>query len=302
MPDTPENQAAYPQPVVQQPGIGFPLARVAVLLSLATGACHDLAIAPYAGKGTGETTLLRQMYDSLSPGDVVVADALFDNYFLACELRQRGIELVARVQAERVGSRTVESRPDGDIIVWQRPNKPRGMTGEQYRRYPKSLLMRQVTVDARDKDNRAEQFKVVTTILDASIDGGQIGDLYERRWDGEVDIRSIKSTMKMDILRCKTPEMVREGDLGAPAGVQPAPHGHGRRRRRERRRAARGQLQGGQAGRDGVRPEDRGGAAGGARGADRRDAEGGGLPPGRQPARDAGSRGRGSGGRSRASA
>jgi hypothetical protein len=118
MPDTPQNQASYPQPLVQQPGIGFPLARVAVLLSLATGACHDLAIAPYTGKGTGETTLLRKMYESLAPGDVVVADALFDNYFIACELRQRGIELVARVQAERVGSRTVESRPDGDLIVW----------------------------------------------------------------------------------------------------------------------------------------------------------------------------------------
>ena len=117
-------------------GIGFPLARLTVLLSLASGACLDLAMAPYAGKGTGETTLLRQMYGSLSPGDVVVADALFDNYFLACELRQRGIELVARVQAERVGSRTVESRPDGDIILWQRPNKPRGMTWEQYRSYP----------------------------------------------------------------------------------------------------------------------------------------------------------------------
>src|SRR5204862_4743464 len=59
-------------------------------------------------------------------------------------------------------------------------------------------------------DNRAEQFKVATTILDASIDDGQIGDLYERRWAGEVDIRSIKSAMKMDILRCKTPEMVRK--------------------------------------------------------------------------------------------
>ncbi len=210
MQDTEENQARYPQPVVQQDGIGFPLARLAVLLSLATGACHDLAIAPYAGKGTGETTLLRQMYDSLSPGDVVLADALFDNYFLACELRQRGLDLVARVQAERVGSRTVESRPDGDIIVWQRPNKPRGMTGKQYRRYPESLTMRQVSVDARGKDNRAEQFKVVTTILDTSIDGGQIGGLYERRWDGEVDIRSIKSTMKMDILRCKTPEMIEK--------------------------------------------------------------------------------------------
>jgi len=210
MPDTEENQQAYPQPVVQQEGIGFPLARVAVLLSLASGACHDLAIAPYQGKGTGETTLLRQMYGSLEPGDVVLADALFDNYFLVWELIQRGIDIVARAQHERVGSQTAESRPDGDVIVWQRPNKPHGMTGEQYRRYPKSLRMRQVSVDARGKDNRAEQFKVVTTILDASIGGGRIGDLYERRWQGEVDIRSIKSTMKMDILRCKSPEMVRK--------------------------------------------------------------------------------------------
>jgi Transposase DDE domain len=210
MPDTEANQARYPQPPQQPPGLGFPLARVAVLLSLATGACHDLAMAPYTGKGTGETTLLRQLYGSLQPGDVVVADALFDNYFLACELRQRGIELVARVQAERVGSRAVESRADGDIIVWQRPNKPRGMSGEQYRSYPESLTMRQVSVDARDRNNRVEQFKVITTILDASTGGDQIGAVYERRWDGEVDIRSIQVTMQMDILRCKTPAMVEK--------------------------------------------------------------------------------------------
>src|SRR5262245_206980 len=210
MADTPENQAAYPQPPTQKPGVGFPLARVCMLLSLATGACHDLAIASYAGKGTGEATLLRAMYDALKPGDVIVADALFDNYFLACELRERGIELVARVQAERVGSRTVESRPDGDVILWQRPSKPRGMTGEQHRRYPKEPLMRQVTVDARDRKNRAEVFKVVTTMLDASIDGGQVGALYERRWSGGVDIRAIKVTMQMDVLRCKSPAMVEK--------------------------------------------------------------------------------------------
>jgi len=186
MPDTQENQAAYPQVYNQEPGVGFPLARVAVLLSLATGACHDLAIAPYAGKGTGEATLLRRTYDSLSPGDVVVADALFDDYFLIWELRQRGVDVVARAQYRRVGTQTVESRPDGDVILWQRPNKPHGMPGEQYRTYPKTQLMRQVSVDARDKDNRVEQFKVVTTILDGSIDGGQIGGLYERRWEGEI--------------------------------------------------------------------------------------------------------------------
>jgi hypothetical protein len=133
MPDTPENQTSYPQPPTQQPGVGFPLARVVVLLSLATGACHDLAIAPYAGKGTGETTLLREMYDTLKPGDVVLADALFDNYFLVCELRDRGIDIVARAQYERVGSQTLESGPDGEVLLWRRPNKPRGMTGEQYR-------------------------------------------------------------------------------------------------------------------------------------------------------------------------
>jgi Transposase DDE domain len=210
MPDTAQNQASYPQSQGQRPGIGFPLARLMVLLSLATGACHDLAMAPYAGKGTGEKTLIRQMYDNLQPGDVILADALFDDYFIACELRQREIDLVARAQYERVGTQTEQRRPDGDVIVWQRPNKPHGMKGEQYRTYPKTLRMRQVNVDARDKDNRVEQFKVITTILDAAVDGVQIGNLFERRWDGEVDIRSIKSTMKMDVLRCKTPEMVRK--------------------------------------------------------------------------------------------
>ncbi len=210
MPDTPENQAAYPQPPTQKPGLGFPLARITVVLSLATGACHNLAIAPYQGKGTGEKTLFQRMYDSFNPGDVVLADALFDDYFLACELCNRQVDIVARAQYERVGSRIAQSKPDDDIIVWQRPNKPRGMTPEQYRSYPKNLIMRQVTVDARDKNNRVKQFKVVTTILDQSIDGRQIGDLFERRWDGEVDLRSIKSTMQMDVLRCKTPDMVHK--------------------------------------------------------------------------------------------
>jgi hypothetical protein len=210
MPDTEANQASYPQPEVQKPGLGFPLARLVVLLSLASGACLDLAMAPYAGKGTGETTLLRQMYGSLHRGDVLVADALFDNYFLVWELRQRGIEMVARVQAERVGSQTVERRSDSEIIVWQRPGFPRGMSWKTYLSYPETMTMRQVSVDARDKNNRAERFKVITTILDASLDGVQIGALYERRWDGEVDLRSIKSTMKMDILRCKTPAMIEK--------------------------------------------------------------------------------------------
>jgi hypothetical protein len=141
---------------------------------------------------------------------VVLADSNFDDYFIACELCQRGIDLVTRAKYARTGSRIAYSGPEGDILVWQRPQKPRGMTREQYRSYPKQLVMRQVTVDARDKNNRVKQFKVVTTILDRSIDGEQIGDLYEHRWHGEVDLRSIQCTMQMDVLRCKTPEMVHK--------------------------------------------------------------------------------------------
>ena len=152
MPDTPLNQAMYPQPPKQKPGLGFPLARIGVLLSLATGACHNLGIAAYSGKGTGEVSLFRRMYDTLGRGDVVVADALFDNYFIVCELLQRGIDIVTRVQHDRVGSWIKESGPDGDILVLRRPGMAHGMTGAQYRSYPEQLTMRQVTVDARDKD------------------------------------------------------------------------------------------------------------------------------------------------------
>jgi len=210
MPDTPANQAAYPQVYNQEPGLGFPLARIAVLFSLATGACHDLAVAPYAGKGTGETTLLRQMYGSLAPGDVVLADAVFDNFFLASELRARGVDLVARRKYDRAGSRVARRGPGWAVLVWRRPRKPRGMTGAQYRAYPKTLRMRQVDVDARAANNRAEQFQVVTTILDPSVHGREIGKLYERRWAGELDLRSIKVSMRMDILRCRTPGMVEK--------------------------------------------------------------------------------------------
>ena len=197
MPDTPANQAAYPQVYNQEPGLGFPLARIAVLLSRATGACHDLAIAPYAGKGTGETTLLRQMYGSLRPGDVVLADAVFDNFFLASELRRRGVDLVARRKYDRAGSRVVRRGPGWVVLVWRRPQKPRGMTGEQYRAYPKTLRMRQVTVAARDKNNRADRFQVITTLLDPAVGGREIGGLYERRWAGEKDQAVCRSSGRL---------------------------------------------------------------------------------------------------------
>src|SRR5262249_5847988 len=76
MPDTPENQRAYPQPVAQKPGLGFPLARIAAVFSLACGAILDLGICRYAGKGQSELGMLRTLWSIFFPGDVVLADRL----------------------------------------------------------------------------------------------------------------------------------------------------------------------------------------------------------------------------------
>ena len=74
MPDTPENQEAYPQVYNQKRGVGFPIARVGALTSLACGAILNLGVCRYAGKGQGEVSLLRQLWDVLRPGDVLLTD------------------------------------------------------------------------------------------------------------------------------------------------------------------------------------------------------------------------------------
>ncbi len=72
MPDTPHNQAMYPQPSTQASGVGFPLARLVMVICLATGAALDAAIGPYSGKGTGELGLVRRLLEGFRPGDVML--------------------------------------------------------------------------------------------------------------------------------------------------------------------------------------------------------------------------------------
>ncbi len=97
MPDTPENQAEYPQPPAQKPGIGFPLARCVILLSLATAMTADLEIGPYSGKETGETALLRKLLARLESGDILLADCYYCSYFMIGLLKELGVDFVVRL-------------------------------------------------------------------------------------------------------------------------------------------------------------------------------------------------------------
>ena len=86
MPDTPENQAAYPQTSSQEEGLGFPMARLVVLISLATAMITGMAIGPCSGKETGEMALFRELFDRLEQGDIVLGDRYFCSYFMICLL------------------------------------------------------------------------------------------------------------------------------------------------------------------------------------------------------------------------
>jgi hypothetical protein len=213
MPDTPENQQAYPQPAQQPPGLGFPMARVLVLLSLATGMLTDMAMGPYAGKETGETALLRQLLDRFRPGDILLGDRYFCSYFMIALLQEMGVDFVTRVhQLRTVDFRRGRRLGKGDHVVqWQLPEKPKWMDPQTYDRMPASIEVREVHVRVSEPGFRTESFVVVTTLTDAATYANDdIAELYHSRWQVELDIRAIKITMGMDVLRCKTPEMVRK--------------------------------------------------------------------------------------------
>jgi Transposase DDE domain len=212
MPDTPENQEAYPQQTQQQTGLGFPIARVVVLLSLATAMVTDMAMGPYAGKETGESALLRSLLDRFDPGDVLLADRYYCSYFMIALLKERGIELVARLHQRRPIDfrRGRRLGKDDHIVTWSRPKRPAWMDQQTYDRMPASIEVRQICVHVRQPGFRVESFVAVSTLTDAKeYSKDDVASLYRFRWQAELDIRAIKITMGMDILRCKTPEMVR---------------------------------------------------------------------------------------------
>lgn len=205
MPDTPENQARYPQPSTQAEGVGFPLARLVGIICLSTGAVLEAAMGPHAGKGSSELDLFRSLLGALCAGDVLLADALYCNYFMIATLQAAGVDVLFEQHGARITDfRRGQALGERDHLVrWLKPKaRPQWMTLQQYRAFPKELTVREVKVGGR---------VLVTTMLNArEVRKGELSDLYARRWHVELDIRNIKTTLGMDVLRCLTPQMVEK--------------------------------------------------------------------------------------------
>src|SRR5712692_8201361 len=185
LPDTPENQAAFPQPATQKPGLGFPIIRWVVLVGLATAAVQGLAYGPYRGKETGETALFRQLLGQLAAGDVVVADRYYCSYFLVALLQARGVDVVFRLHQRRKYDFRAGQRlgPGDQVAVWRRPERPDWMTQAEYAEIAETIRVREVLVQVNEPGCRVRHLVIATTLLDAEeYPKEDIAELYHKRW------------------------------------------------------------------------------------------------------------------------
>jgi len=209
MPDTEKNQSAFPQPEGQKPGCGFPVARLAVIFSLLSGAVLDLA---WGSLHVAETALSRRMWSRLSAGDVFLADRGFCSFADLWCLMQRGIDSVMRVRERRrrpVNTARTLGRNDR-IVEWIKTKAiPIWMGLAEWKSMPDVLRLREILVTVDIKGFRSKNLTIVTTLLDArAYPTEAFVDLYRRRWLAELFLRDIKISMGMDVLRCKSPEMI----------------------------------------------------------------------------------------------
>lgn len=204
MPDTPSLQAAFPQSRSQAPGVGFPHASIVGVISLGTGCVTDWTMTPAKGKRTGESSQLWSLLDRFAPGEVLIADRAYCSYFLLADLSKRGVDFVIREHATRDNASVYSEvlGPNDRRLVWPRPARPSWMPRAIYETIPEAMCVREV----RDGDRL-----IVTSLRDPSdVSAEEVAWLYTQRWHIELDFRSIKCVMAMDVLRCKSPDMVRK--------------------------------------------------------------------------------------------
>ena len=206
MPDTTENEQTYPQSKSQKKEVGFPMIRMLAFITLGSGALIDAAMGACEGKGSGEQSLMIQMIPNLNTDDIVLGDAIFETYFILALLLMAGADGVF----EKNGARNIDFRKSfrklgkkDALFRLERPPKPLWMSKEFYDQWtPDHLIVRAIKTKKRI---------IVTTLIDAeAYPRSEISALYTQRWNIELDFRSIKTIMNMEMLRCKSPAMVRK--------------------------------------------------------------------------------------------
>ena len=202
--DTKANNEQYPKHSNQNQAVGCPQVRLLAVFSLITGSVVDYALEATKGKGTGEVTLLRSILECINEGDITIGDALFCNFFLTHDLMEKKVDVIFPGHVQRCydfNEGTILGEKD-HITCWKKPRRPKWMSKEAYKKYPKEIQIREFKVNG---------IVYVTTFLNATkYPKKELHKLYKRRWEVELHLRSIKTHMGMNRLSCTTPSMVRK--------------------------------------------------------------------------------------------
>ncbi len=210
MPDTEDNQVSYPQPSSQKKGCGFPVMRIVATFHLASGALLELRKGRLA---VHERTLWHQMWDTYQAGDVVLADRGFCSYADYWMLLKQKVDCVMRLHQQRKEKPVIQILGKNDHLVqWKKTRKsPKWLTPQQWEKLPEFMTVRHVRVDIDRPGFRTKKVIVATTLLDHKRYPPQaIADLYLRRWMAELFLRDVKTTMNMEVLRCRTTHMIHK--------------------------------------------------------------------------------------------
>jgi hypothetical protein len=211
MPDTVENQKAYPQPSSQKPGCGFPIAKLGVMFNLATGAAIALAIDVL---NTHDLTLARKLYQFLNPKDVLLGDRAFCAYADLISIKELGCDAVFRKhQSRKTTMKKGKIIGDCDkLVTWHKPKKcPKGLSKEEFLTLPSTLTVREIYYYIIIPGFRTQRVSLITTLLDKTIYSTlEVLELYGERWNVELNLKHLKTTLGMEVLRGKTPSMVRK--------------------------------------------------------------------------------------------
>jgi hypothetical protein len=211
MPDTPANQKAFPKSKNLPAGVGFPLLRLVVVFSLTVGTVLEAALGRRRGKGHGEQSLFRSLWERFQPGDVLLADRLYGDFFTLARAGARGLDVVTRPAAGREPIRFQGHRADQRRLCWVKPQRPPWLGRREYDQLPRYLSLRAVRVLVRQPGFRTKRLVLVTTLTDAAaVTGADLAELYRRRWQAELHLRSLKQSLQMDILRGHSPATVRK--------------------------------------------------------------------------------------------
>ncbi len=207
LPDTQANQEVYPQPDGQKPGCGQPHMKVCALMGLGTGAIIDCEVDAYR---VHERTLFRRLWRSLNEGDIVLGDKGFGSYAEVALLLEKGIDFVFRQRQGSLDTKDVRKIGDDEwIVTWKKPR----ILGDWVSpcELPDQIEVRAIRFKVETKGFRPEEIILFTSLADRNeYPREKLMELYYRRWEMELRIRDIKSTMGMSLLRSKTPAGCRK--------------------------------------------------------------------------------------------